>query len=102
MELETAWEVFLSTQVVKLVRKFQKEKPKIYATVFALVKDLEIHGPILKWWLNFGLLHKSKRVANQSYHCHICRGKPTYVACWKVNGKQIEVYYVGTHENAPY
>lgn len=37
-------------------------------------------------------------------HCHLQKGNPTYVCCWKVfeDTQTIEVYYVGTHENAPY
>ncbi len=32
------------------------------------------------------------------------KGKPTYVALWTVDKKQVtvEVIYVGTHEKAPY
>lgn len=32
-------------------------------------------------------------------------GKPTYVACWYIKDKKVkivEIYYVGTHEKAPY
>jgi hypothetical protein len=38
-------------------------------------------------------------------HCHLIKGRPTYVACWEVKdpkNKILEVYYVGTHEKAPY
>ena len=41
----------------------------------------------------------------QQYHCHIKKGKPTYVAVWDLVDDQIrlvEVTYVGTHEKAPY
>jgi len=39
------------------------------------------------------------------YHCHLKKGKPTYVAVWKVTDKKnrlVEVRYVGTHEKADY
>ncbi len=39
------------------------------------------------------------------HHCHLKKGHPTYVVCWRVTSKQlktVEVYYVGTHEKAPY
>ncbi len=55
-----------------------------------------------KQWPNFGKLFEKKE---DKYHCHLIKGRPTYVACWKVvdkNTRQIEVYYVGTHEKAPY
>lgn len=50
-------------------------------------------------WSNYGPLKKDE------FHCHLRKGKPTYVACWRVLDKQVkimEVYYVGTHEDAPY
>ena len=103
MNPSSEWTVSFSTQAMKMVKKFQKEKPKVYTAIFALARDLEIHGPILKNWPNFGLLHKMKGIPQKAYHCHLQRGKPTYVACWKINDtKKVEVYYVGTHENAPY
>jgi len=103
MGSESKWIVDFSTQVTRMMKKFQKEKPKVHATVFALARDLENYGPILKDWPNFGLLHKGKNVPKKAYHCHLQSGRPTYVACWKINDtKQVEVYYVGTHENAPY
>lgn len=59
---------------------------------------MEHDGPERFQWPNYGDL-------NGNYHCHLKKGKPTYVACWSVIDKklkQIEIYYVGTHENAPY
>ncbi len=37
-------------------------------------------------------------------HCHLKKGKPTYVAVWEVfkKAKEVVMTYVGTHENAPY
>lgn len=54
----------------------------------------------MKEWKNFSSL-----TGNDSYHCHLKKGKPTYVACWRIVSKKekiIEVYYVGTHQNTPY
>lgn len=67
--------------------------------IIALMKSIEILGPIQKKWLNFSKL-KSKKV--ETYHCHLKKGKPTYVAIWTVTADQITISYVGTHENAPY
>ena len=65
-----------------------------------LTHDLSLFGPCPgKQWPNFGKLSDTK------YHCHLVKGKPTYVACWEIINKslrKIEVYYVGTHEIAPY
>jgi hypothetical protein len=50
-------------------------------------------------------LKKDKRIPDNSYHCHIKSGRPTYVVCWRVENKKVkivEIFYVGTHENTPY
>ena len=61
--------------------------------------DITDRGPVRGDWPNFSKLGKN------TYHCHLKKGKPTYVACWRMldkSKKVIEVYYVGTHEKAPY
>lgn len=62
-----------------------------------LLKNLQ-NGPQVPQWPNYSKLGKI------TYHCHLKKGRPTYVACWAAdkNNKIIEVYYVGTHEKAPY
>lgn len=62
-----------------------------------LVKELE-NGPEVPSWPNYS------KLGTMTYHCHLKKGRPTYVACWMVDKKNkiIEVYYAGTHENAPY
>lgn len=70
----------------------------------ALHLDLEEDGPVQKSWPNYGKLKGSGR-GLEKHHCHLLRGRPTYVACWEVVDKSkrvLEVYYVGTHEKAPY
>lgn len=48
----------------------------------------------------YSFINKGK---SSFHHCHLRKGKPTYVACWAVtNENKIEVFYVGTHEGAPY
>ncbi len=67
------------------------------------MRDLEASGPSTSGiWKNYGKLKGSNR---GQYHCHLVKGRPTYVCCWEVIDKQVkilEVYYVGTHEKAPY
>jgi hypothetical protein len=86
--------------------KAKKALPKgIQAQLDLLAKEIEIDGPIRKNWANFGPLKKGKNIPDNAYHCHVKKGRPTYVACWTVENKKIkfvEIYYVGTHENAPY
>jgi hypothetical protein len=87
----------------------QKQKKKLPLTVIAqlasLAWDLEHYGPNQPKWSHYGPLKKGRNVPPNAYHCHIKSGRPTYVVCWQVINKTIkimEVFYVGTHENAPY
>ncbi len=88
---------------VRFTKRAAKEIKALPATVQEslrlLVLEIEIQGPVRGNWKNYGKLSVTK------HHCHIKSGRPTYVACWEVVDKQIqllEVYYVGTHEKAPY
>ena len=71
-------------------------------------KKIELFGPYLETWKpderhkykNYGPL---KGAFKDSLHCHLnAHSKPTYVVCWKVADNNVEVWYVGTHEKAPY
>lgn len=79
----------------KVNRGLTKLPKNVQQLLFLLIEDLISDGPVQKGWKNFSPLGKGK------YHCHL-----TYhhVACWTSNeGKiEIEVYYVGTREKAPY
>lgn len=79
----------------------QREKipAKIRALIDLLTGEMELKGAIRSNWKNFS------KLTGDDYHCHLKKGRPTYVACWRIISKKtqtIEVYYVGTHENAPY
>lgn len=106
VKMTVQWHATLSRDAKKQYRKLKhsgQKKPSILDVIDALVNDLVLHGPALIEWPNYGLITESKK--NFFYHCHLKKGNPTYVACWKVTdekGKQIEVFYVGTHEGAPY
>jgi mRNA-degrading endonuclease RelE of RelBE toxin-antitoxin system len=69
-------------------------KPVLHRFV-ALVEQLREQGPVVRNWQNFGKLGKNE------YHCHLTY---SYVACWRHEKETItiEVYYVGSRENAPY
>lgn len=85
----------------KAEKQFRKLPEDIQAAVSALRSDLKSRGPTVPEWKHFGKLHSQ----GSKYHCHIKSGRPTYVACWEVLDKRIrilEIYYVGSHENAPY
>lgn len=99
--LTKKWNVVLTTRAEKQSYKLSE---KIQSIFIALLKDLEELGAYQADWPNYRPLNKDKNIPENSHHCHLKKGKPTYVACWNVDKKNklIEVFYVGTHENAPY
>ena len=94
------WNVTIHKKAAKQIRKLPQ---KIQATLLLLMRDLEAHGPNAGGtWKNYS---KLKGISGDKHHCHLVKGKPTYVCCWEVTDKQLkilEVYYAGTHEKAPY
>lgn len=91
-----AWTVDISKKVAKALPRL----PKSVASVLRLLlRELEVSGPVRGNWSNYGKLGQGR------HHCHLKKGKPTYVVVWiEVQGtvRVIEVTYVGTHEGAPY
>ena len=92
-----------SNWTVKLTGKVNKQLQNLPAVIrkkiSTLVMDIERHGPVRGNWPNYSKLQ------NDAHHCHVKKGRPTYVVCWRVVNKVIqivEVYYAGTHEKAPY
>jgi len=79
----------------KVLRGLAKLPINIQKLLFLLIEDLKADGPIQKTYHNFSSL------GNDRYHCHL---KYRYVACWTYHQGEIEieVYYVGSREKAPY
>ncbi len=79
-------------KVGKMLRKLPREVQSLYR---ALLKDLAESGPEQPSWQNYSKLGENK------YHCHL---NYHYVACWTYEKEivTVEVYYVGSRENAPY
>lgn len=99
---EIRWTVGYSTNAKRQKKKLPR---KIQFQIDLLAKEIELRGPIRKEWSHFGPLKKDKHIPEDSYHCHVKSGRPTYVVCWRVENKIIkivEIFYVGTHEGAPY
>ena len=91
-----AWEINISKKVGKQISKLPVAVQKILKT---LMKEIEVAGPTRGNWANYS------RLGGNRHHCHIKKGKPTYVAVWAVENKKVklvEVIYAGTHEKAPY
>lgn len=92
------WDVRFTRKVVKQIRELPES---VQMAVRFLVKDIKLNGPVARNWPNFGKIRGQK----DCYHCHLQKGRPTYVAVWQVIDKDvklIEVKYVGTHEGADY
>lgn len=90
------WTVTVKRALNKQIRNLPE---RVQNLLIALEKDMEINGPIRGDWPNFSAL------SHDRYHCHLKKGRPTYVAIWEVRNKEIrliEVTYAGTHEKAPY
>jgi mRNA-degrading endonuclease RelE of RelBE toxin-antitoxin system len=88
---------------VKLHRRVRRRVPKlpkrVQAALIALIREIEESGPVRRNWPNYG------KLAEYRHHCHLKKGRPTYVAVWEVTDTEIQIVefeYVGTHERAPY
>lgn len=92
------WIVSYSRNAAK---QYESLPPSVQDRLDLLTAELELLGPNRFNWKNYSKLEGKSR----SYHCHIKKGKPTYVALWEMvddRGRFLEVTYVGTHEKAPY
>ena len=90
------WTVTLSARVAKGCKTLPIAAKKSLALLLA---DIEDSGPIRGDWPNYSKLGQGQ------HHCHIKKGRPTYVAVGEEKigkVKLVEVTYVGTHEKAPY
>jgi len=85
--------------VVTVKKKVRKKLGTLPVAVrerfLALLNDLSSAGAIQPSWMNYSQL------GNNNFHCHLGYH---HVACWHwENGTiNIEVYYVGSREGAPY
>ena len=67
------WNVTLKGQAEKQALKLPG---KVLDALMALMVDIRNHGPVRGNWLNY-----SKLTGNR-HHCHLKRGRPSYVAVW--------------------
>jgi len=92
------WEVKVSRKTLKRIQGLPKT---IQERLEFLVQRIKQDGPDQDWAPNYGKI----RGTRDCRHCHLKKGRPTYVAVWKVidlQGKKVEVTYAGTHEKANY
>jgi mRNA-degrading endonuclease RelE of RelBE toxin-antitoxin system len=87
------------TYEIRVARKVNKHLFKLPKNIrqrfTALAEQLREKGPVAYNWPNYS------KLGDRRYHCHLAR---SYVACWTHDKGTItiEVYYVGSRENAPY
>jgi mRNA-degrading endonuclease RelE of RelBE toxin-antitoxin system len=91
-----SWVVRITKQAAKGVQKLPTQERKKLA---ALAKEIVEKGPVRTNWPNYSKLGEKRR---DTHHCHLSY---RWVACWEVKDQEIklvEVYYVGSREDAPY
>ena len=81
-------------------RKGVEKLPEILKRILVLlIAEMEAQGPVRGNWPNYS------KLGVRRHHCHLKKGRPTYVAVWEESPEGIqliEVTYAGTHERAPY
>ena len=83
----------------RALKQIDRLPGRVRETLAVLIREIEADGPFRGNWPNFSALTSGR------YHCHLRKGRPTYVAIWEVRDisiRFIEVSYAGTHEKAPY
>ena len=98
--MSMSWLVLINPKLEKNLRNRKKTPIEVEDALSVLVQDLIQEGPAVDW-PNYGKLRNQKKDLR---HCHLKKGRPTWVVCWEVDkpNQTIKVYYVGTHEKAPY
>jgi mRNA-degrading endonuclease RelE of RelBE toxin-antitoxin system len=85
--------VTMKRSVLKAIGKLPEDVQERFR---ALSRVLEAEGPAGPHaWKNYS------KLCDNEYHCHL---NYSYIACWRYEKKTIiiEVYYVGSREDAPY
>ena len=79
----------------KALKRLDKMPPEQQDLFYLLKGDIEEKGPVQPDWPNYS------RLSKYSYHCHLSN---SWVAVWShtKGSVEVEVYYVGSRENAPY
>jgi mRNA-degrading endonuclease RelE of RelBE toxin-antitoxin system len=87
-----SYQVTIKRKTAKGLRQLPGDVKKL---LFLLIEDLKADGAFQTSWPNYSPLGEDK------YHCHL---KHSWVACWTwfKGNIEIEVYYVGSREKAPY
>ncbi|HQH72600.1 MAG TPA: cytotoxic translational repressor of toxin-antitoxin stability system [bacterium] len=89
------WHVTVKKSVQKQISRLPA---RIQERLAFLITEIEWNGPVRGNWPNYS------KLGHDLHHCHLKKGKPTYVVIWKEYKKEIsvEVIYAGSHEKADY
>ncbi len=79
----------------KVLKNLSKMPLPVQRKLKMLIHDLELHGLFQPTWPNYG------KLSPEEHHCHLGY---KWVACWRPRhgDVEIEVYYAGSREDAPY
>ncbi|MDR1635770.1 MAG: hypothetical protein LBR93_00380 [Treponema sp.] len=78
----------------KAIKNIEKAPEPVQILFDQLMQDLRDTGPVQTKWPNYS------KLSEKTYHCHL---NYSYVACWYESETiEIEVYYAGSREGAPY
>jgi mRNA-degrading endonuclease RelE of RelBE toxin-antitoxin system len=80
-----AWGVLLTAKVGKRLKKLPKGIDEAFQLLLA---EMRLSGPVQPNWPHYGKLREN------CHHCHLQRGRPTYVAVWRVLSKKDKVIEV--------
>ena len=79
----------------KVIKRAARMPAAMQQKLAFLVDDLRDKGPVRAEWPNYSSFGQNE------HHCHLGY---KWVACWRSEARsiEIEVYYAGSREDAPY
>ncbi|MDA3809743.1 MAG: hypothetical protein PF518_05355 [Spirochaetaceae bacterium] len=86
------YKVLITKKALKRLHKMPEEQQELF---YLLKEELAEKGAVRSNWPNYSKLGKI------AHHCHLSN---RWVAVWRLekNSIEVEVYYVGSREDAPY
>jgi len=76
------WDVRLSRKAAKAAAKLPQA---VQLSLAVLAREIELSGPVRGNWPNYG------KLAPGRHHCHLKKGRPTYVAVWEEKAGEVKI-----------
>ncbi len=91
------WRVYVKKRTLRLVERMPSRAQEAFGRLRTVLEQVGPTGPHA--WRNYG---KLKGEIN-TFHCHLTPDHQ-WVACWRSEHEilTIEIFYAGSHQNAPY